>query len=166
MTCDKCGSRSGQVFGVNYGKKAGSTLRSAGYHDSMNQPVQIQTTTYEVGGRTTVELCAPCRRKRQRTWLLGFVTTWWVSLVVLVAVSLAVDGDVTWWSTILILLALLLLLVCPFVLLAMLIDGRRHFDERWAQSLRRQDLVTQGWDTLWSDDELAALKSAEPSTLP
>ena len=96
--------------------------------------------------------------------LLGFVTTWWVSLVVLVAVSMAVDGDVTWWSSILILLALLLLVVCPFLLLAMLVDGRRHFDEGWAKSLRRQDLAKQGWDTLWTDEELAGLTRPEVTT--
>lgn len=156
MSCEICRSRAGDEFGVNYGRKATSTPGSGDgrepRHLNMAGRDYVEITTrYVMGGRTTVELCERCRRREQRKWMLGMSMTWVLSLVGLVLLG-TYDGP-----AVLSILAILLLIVVPFLVLAMLIDGRQRFNERWALRLRQKDLREAGWDTVWTDKELAGL---------
>ena len=143
MVCDKCQKREGKPFNVHYGKQLS-------YQQSQvagSQSIKTEAT-YRVGGNTQVYFCTSCIRKRR----LGFFGIALAVMVVAIVIA-GLSGGGT------------LGLVCGLAFfislgatLRMVATGHRGFAEHWAQDLKRDALLKQGWNSLWSDEQDARMK--------
>jgi hypothetical protein len=139
--CESCGHRSGPTYVFYYGKKK----------DDWSHPGEggrVTTTRYSIGGSQHMAMCDGCVNR----YRLFAVLKTLVPALVILGLGFGLHSDdilgLGWFPV----------LVLVIMSLGSLFRSKQKMGVKVAINLREKALRTQGWDTIWTQEEYSKLK--------
>ena len=154
-TCARCGKSLARTYRFYFGTKTGRRYFQYGREVSLEElhgsAAHEVRTTYRIGGRNEVPVCASCVRKERVKGIALFVPAIVGAPLALATIDRS-SADTDW-----------LILAVIFGLISLYSAGWAlstlfQSDESVAIGLRKKALRAQGWDTFWTPSEYAMLQ--------